>query len=351
VCCFAIALFGCAPAQQPEDEWVLTRSEHVDFYTREPGIISDESLMLVDEHMSTMAERLGVELDEPVEVYLTSSPDAYICPDGVGGCYAPTLDTTYTNWRSLYHEVIHAIVWRRNPDLDFHLFDLRFWDEGLAEGFEGHRVGGGPFPNILSLVEQESIQGRDYDAAAHFVRWLESEYGFAPFVSIIDGVSFVDAFGVPLEDAVARYETSAPYSYDGWRSCLGEPVPPDENGVFRFSSAVRYDEPYVFNFAWPSSRQRYFVFTVETAGPFEIRLSSPDGPRPARLLYCFEGVLKEDPGSPVVSGVLTNESTIITTSPNNAGRDEFGVLELVPGTYQLGIPYNAIRVDVTITPL
>jgi len=204
----------------------------IEYETTNLRIGSDRSICQGDLHtferaISFMEDDLGLELAQPVTVYLWSSAgweargaDACSLWAHAFGCYDYTHSTVYASLYSLYHELAHAVV--NNQKLDV------FFNEGIANAYGGRNL---PFgetaPTSNAYLSRENY---DHLTSAHFTRWLRERWGGYKLgrLATLDGSAFDNfehVYGVSLHEAEALYFAEAPSMYPSLYGCSDPELP------------------------------------------------------------------------------------------------------------------------------
>jgi hypothetical protein len=209
---------ACAPDLPP----IEYETEHLRIATESDAPVCQGSLDWLESHVVWVEGELGLELSAPVEVYFYEDLVESQCADRDGkasGCYGDGL--IFTDWTSVPHELVHAVA-AEADDAD------EFFAEGTATAFsENWSEFGDQAPSLGVGLDAEDI---DYNAAAHFVRWLYERDGAGPLTDMLDESSsvrgpshaekaFEKAYGQSLLDADIEFYDEAPQRYPTQRQC------------------------------------------------------------------------------------------------------------------------------------
>ncbi|MCH9685724.1 MAG: hypothetical protein K0V04_30105 [Deltaproteobacteria bacterium] len=206
--------------------------------------ICEGTLLALDEHLGQVEDGLGeVGRSEPFRLYWMRDGIVDTCGEGRGGCFFPATRVMFAQSRSITHEMTHAV-------LDS-VGDSYFLEEGMAELLSGVGVYHEPRADDvtpgerLRLSRSEYRNGHfDYDAAAHFMRWIYGHRGVNGVRRIAyeveDGAepsqlesTLEDVMGIPIDEIDVRYRNEAYNFYEGLSyertpSLTGEEIDDDE---------------------------------------------------------------------------------------------------------------------------
>lgn len=191
------------------------------------------TLLDLDAHMAFVEDALARPTsDEPLRIYWLDDDVAEWCGDDHSGCFFPGTGVMVANEQALTHEIVHAVL--ATPDAD------PFLEEGLAERLGGGAVSYDPRAHEVALDDALSA-GRPpgstlgYDAAHHFVAWLEDRVGPDIFPTLA-GLAARGAEGEALRTGIADalgehyalllddYEATAPELFPGTRESAIERI-------------------------------------------------------------------------------------------------------------------------------
>ena len=192
-------------------------------------------------YLDGVVEHLGEVFGRPhAEVsyyWLPDGTDAY-CPPGVEGCVGDR--GTFSRHTIHQHELAHAVRWPSRLYLPF--------EEGLAEAFgdDWNRfpVQGDIHDLLEDPVGNHYLPGGGYGLAAHFVSYLDVDYGLETLIELDRSTdyrqsyasassAFERVYGEPLDDVVDDYEAEYPRcstltfrdkSYDCSRNVIAAPT-------------------------------------------------------------------------------------------------------------------------------
>ncbi len=188
--------------------------------------ICEGTLLALDEHLEEVEYGLGMPGgNDPFRLYWMRDGLEDTCGDGRGGCFFPSTRIMFARSHSITHEMTHAVLDSEGESY--------FLEEGMAELLSGvgvyHRLeqdGQGPAERLRLSRSAYRSGGFDYEAAAHFMRYIydhrgvhgvrrlagEVEDGASP--EQLEGV-LEQMMGMSIEELDARYRQDADQAYEG----------------------------------------------------------------------------------------------------------------------------------------
>lgn len=227
-----LVLGGCTelPAIKYESEEILLGTSF-----DEP--VCAGTLAQLDEQARFAQNWLGVERDEPIELYWFDELPAGLCSVERGGCYDRESGRAYGEGYVLRHEIVHAVAaelgYSRRND---------FLEEGIADALSGEWTAiGTQWPSVGLSQEPEDVE---YKSAAHFVRWLEREHGADKLVDALeqsrrrhspkkDVALIEETYGSSLSEIERDYYESSPERFGSLTECQ------EVDGVFEIEPWTR----------------------------------------------------------------------------------------------------------------
>jgi hypothetical protein len=187
-----------APAHGPD----IPVRYHTEYLDIAPGFtqpICRGSLDDIDRYVKTVADLLRIDVHDRITLFWYNEDAAGALVDDAEVCsWCPVCRSCYTgvihtNFRSLHHELVHAIVtpaWGWGDTL---------FAEGVAMGLD--RIGTLlTVYNVMSDERPTEIVGSGQHGGSHFSRWLIDRYGVEKFSEL---------FGLPLNSASSKAEVLA----------------------------------------------------------------------------------------------------------------------------------------------
>ncbi len=188
--------------------------------------ICEGTLFALDEHLEKVEDGLGeVGVQEPLRLYWMREQLADTCGEGRGGCFFPSTRMMFARSRSITHEMTHAVLDSEG--------DSYFLEEGMAELLSGVGV-------YHDLAEDQSTPGQrlrmsrseyraggfDYDAAAHFMRYVFDHRGFHAVRRLATEVEagatperlesiLEEVMGRDIDEIEANYRRNSRAAYEG----------------------------------------------------------------------------------------------------------------------------------------
>lgn len=207
------AVSGCN--DEPPLPPIVWEGEHLRFGTdADESTICAGTLPYLDGVVGHLGEVFG-RPDAQVSYYwLPDGTDAY-CPDGPDGCVNDR--GTFSRYTIHQHELVHAVRWPGGLYLPL--------EEGLAEAFgdDWNRfpVQGDIHDLLEDPVGNRYLPGGGYGLAAHFVSYLEADYGLEPLMELdartdyrqsfaSASAAFERVYDEPLDAVVDAYEAEYP---------------------------------------------------------------------------------------------------------------------------------------------
>lgn len=283
----AIMSVGGGCAELPEVEYETDRLEVATYFD---APLCRGTLDSFDDHIDRIEDMLGIGYAvDPIRVYWLSQEEVEDrCGEGRGGCFYPSTRVVFTRGQSLRHELVHAVLDSKGESY--------FVEEGMAEMLSGVGVYYDVSDGSVSPAEHLTLSrteyrrgGLDYDAAAHFVRWVYETAGPSAMLRLADEIearstaaeienTLEAVVGERMQTIEDDYRTSAPNYYAGLAH--GSLAAPSwdtlEDGL-----AVRLDcaEPETFGPLPQGDAGLYRVFRVDmpNAGVGAIEVDGPEG--------------------------------------------------------------------------
>lgn len=314
------------------------------------GIAHEESRPLcrgdldkLDTQVASAEDMLGVVRPEPVEIYLYRLFEVP-CPDpDTVACYRPDIDAVLASWRSVPHEIVHAVAREiRFPSL--------VWSEGTAELLTGKRT----YKDDLTQLDSDYL-ARDripnYVTAAHFSRFLVETRGWEAWRRAIRGESPESIYGETLDKLTEAYEQDAPFSYPALEPCPYPPLPELGDGVWQETLQLSCDAPGTTQFEFEGGSGISDVSVLRTvelqAGRYALELS---GGRMLYALRCQMDVLEAPIEDPFADDIRIEGYGV----PNEFAPGQQHVVTVSAGTYELSVASGTIEdstAELTITRL
>lgn len=225
----ALSSFALAGCQQPPE--VRYETEHFEIATDFDAPVCAGTLRYLEDHLAFAESELHHKLPAgaKIRLYWLEHSVGDWCHEGAAGCYYPGTRVIFSEGQSMTHEVIHALL---NAEAQTSLFI----EEGLAEVYSGvgaryFRAPGErpPVDELIWLTPKEYRASElDYALAAHFLAWLEREYGRVATQRIVEvvvaggGPKQLDAalertISADTEDIEEIYATATQTTYRGLR--------------------------------------------------------------------------------------------------------------------------------------
>jgi hypothetical protein len=149
------------------------------------------TLEYLDGHLGWVEDAVNHELprDERVRFYWITEDIGQWCRGDAQGCYFPGTRVIFASGASVTHEMVHAV-------LDAEAQTNLFFEEGLAEHYSGVGVRyRGRRSGEFDLAETVWLSARgyrrgelDYALAAHFIAFVEAEFGHGAVQRITNAV-------------------------------------------------------------------------------------------------------------------------------------------------------------------
>ncbi|MCA9704764.1 MAG: hypothetical protein KDK70_02805 [Myxococcales bacterium] len=167
-----MAAAACAPL--PEVQYETDRLQIAPDFD-DP--ICEGTLAMLDEHLEEVELGLG-EYGErvPFRLYWMREGIVEFCGEGRGGCFFPSTHLMFAQGHSITHEMTHAVLDSEGESY--------FLEEGMAELLSGVGVyydlsedPSGPAERLRLSRTEYRAGGFDYDAAAHFMRYIYDQRG------------------------------------------------------------------------------------------------------------------------------------------------------------------------------
>lgn len=283
----AIACLGGGCAELPEVGYETDRLEVATYFD---APLCRGTLDSFDDHIDRIEDMLGIGYAvDPIRVYWLSHAEVEDrCGEDRGGCFYPSTRVVFTRGQSLRHELVHAVLDSKGESY--------FVEEGMAEMLSGVGVYYDVSDASVSPAEHLTLSrteyrrgGLDYDAAAHFVRWVYETAGPSAMLRLADEIearstaaeienTLEAVVGERMQTIEDDYRTSAPDYYAGLAH--GSLAAPSwdtlEDGL-----TVRLDcaEPETFGPLPQGDAGLYRVFRVDmpNAGVGAIEVDGPEG--------------------------------------------------------------------------
>jgi len=215
-------LAGCQ--ELPEVEYETDRLEVATYFD---APLCRGTLDSFDEHVDRIEDMLGIGYaSQPIRVYWLSQAEIEDrCGADRGGCFYPATRVVFTRGQSLRHELVHAVLDSEGESY--------FVEEGMAEMLSGVGVYFDVSDASVSPAKHLSLSrseyrrgGLDYDAAAHFIRWVYETAGPSAMLRLADEIearstaaeienTLEAVVGDPMQTIEDDYRTSAPNYYAG----------------------------------------------------------------------------------------------------------------------------------------
>lgn len=209
----------------PEVEY---RTDRLEVATDFDAPICRGTLDGFDDHVDRIEDMLAVGYsNDPIRVYWVSPGEVEDrCGEGRSGCFFPATRVVFTRGASIAHELVHAVLDSEGESY--------FIEEGMAEMLSGVGVfyDAGEATESpaerLRLSRSEYRNGElDYDAAAHFMRWVYETAGPSSMRRLADEIearSSADDIVRTLESVLSEsmgsietnYRSRAPRYYPGF---------------------------------------------------------------------------------------------------------------------------------------
>lgn len=249
------------PAEGPDFE-VRYQTKYVDIAPGFTQQVCRGTLDEIDRYMELVADELDIELQGRTTVYWyndkaegTFADNDEMCDwcSRCGGCY--TSGTAHVMYRSLHHELVHAIVtpaWTGSDTL---------FSEGIAMGFDRRdgfsATGTHSIYKLPSNQKPSDIAGSGKHGGARFSPWLVDRSGSASFRELFERLSpsstkdevfavVEDVYGLPFEELEAEYFANAPTAYPLPGLCEGHVEIPWNGDRWELSGPADCDAPYMF---------------------------------------------------------------------------------------------------------
>ena len=285
---------------------IVWEGEHLRFGTdADDSTICAGTLPYLDGVVGHLGEVFGRPNARVSYYWLPDGTDAY-CADGPEGCVNDR--GTFSRHTIHQHELVHGIRWPSGLYLPL--------EEGLAEAYgdDWNRfpVQGDIHDLLEDPVGNRYLPGAGYGLAAHFVSYLDADYGLETLIELdastdyeqsyaSAAAAFERVYDEPLDAVVDEYEAEYPRcstltfrdrEYDCTRNVIEAPSEIDERIDLEISLAC--DDPAVLG---PRLGQRWTTVTLDVRaagyyfinghptenGPIElVEIRSCDG-------SCFEG--------------------------------------------------------------
>lgn len=221
----AVASVGLSSACSPLPE-VEYETERLQIATDFDEPICEGTLLALDEHLEAVEDGLGVVgIQDPLRLYWMRDGIADICGEGRGGCFFPATRMMFARSGSITHEMTHAVL-----DSEGESF---FLEEGMAELLSGvgvfHDIAKDPSTPGQRLRMSRSdyrAGGFDYNAAAHFMRFLYDEQGIHAVQRLAAEVErgatperledqLEEVMGKDIDEIEASYRRDSRAAYEG----------------------------------------------------------------------------------------------------------------------------------------
>jgi len=186
-------------------------TEHLRILTSFEDPLCRGDLLELEGFIDSVQTTLGIEMSEPVDVYLRDefSDTRKLECGGRGACYRASMHSVFTTPSVIHHELTHAITASAG-------FPSAFLIEGIAMAMDKNVVlfGGVELTSQLSLTTKKV----SYIAAGHFTRWLLDTYGAAKWRELYSHGSgktrhFERVYGKKFASLQEEYFESAPWIY------------------------------------------------------------------------------------------------------------------------------------------
>lgn len=281
---------GCGAEAGPERPPIVWEGEHLRFGTDSDEEICAGTLPYLDGvagHLGEVFERPAARIDY---YWLPDGIDAQCGIEGLWGCVFEEPEA-FSTLLVHQHELVHAVRAPQRMYLPL--------EEGLAEAYgDGWTPVAPPSGDILDVL-QEHQHGRRmpneaFPVAGHFVSYLREEHGVDALLALdrVSGYSdsfakvqadLREAYGLELEDDVARYESTYPkcdrrfyrdMAFDCSLNLVEAPSVPGEEIEVMISLSC--EDPAVLG---PQLEQRWTTITldVRTAGRYFLYAAKADG--------------------------------------------------------------------------
>jgi len=238
----------------------------------------------IDRHMEAVATLLDSDVQHRTAMFWynrhvegTLADTQEICSwcSRCGGCYSGN-KTIHLTYRSLFHELAHAVVapaWGSSDTL---------FEEGIAMGLDRIRGTYGSVPTIYPVLGYDTkpsdVAGSRKHGGAHFSRWLVDRFGPAPFREMFERLNqtstkeqvfaAVEAvYGLPFEELEAEYFATAATVYPLPGLCEGHLNIPWDGDRWELRLDTDCDAPHMFG---PSDLgHNFIVVTVDIPPEYE----------------------------------------------------------------------------------
>lgn len=233
--------------------------------------------------VARQASWLGLPLPERIDYHYRYANLAPDCPASAPACADERngVPTVWTQYPSMPHELVHAIVFPMRP--------VRFFAEGLAVALGGDDGLVAPPLSFYSTPPEKLFDGSledrlvYYPLAGDFAAHLLDRYGPEPFVRLsaraVRGTTtpevlatFNDIYGVTLEQAMAERVAAADLHADarlGFPECGEEPTP-WHDGRWSLSGTVDCADTGISTSPYSPAVVRYVTTDVPADGFYRV---------------------------------------------------------------------------------
>lgn len=242
-------------------------------------------------------DRLGLSVDEEIELYWYDSLPPRACRDGADGCTSRSPRRIDSETELVMHELVHAVAFELGvPD--------ELYSEGLAEALNGQPTVFGPM--LPTEMVGQDFDEIDYPSAGHFMRWVLEEQTSSDLRTLLGASSesrgrrhaedaFEDAFSLSLGGAENRFVAEAPDVFPGFHVC-------------DFDAQKLADDVLVMDLELDcddvetrgvGNMTHSLVLEIADPGEYVVEL---DEPGELRLRYCHDEPIQVGEG-PVIGGL------------------------------------------------
>jgi hypothetical protein len=338
----AFTLLTVACEQLPE---IRYETEHLRIGTNYDAPLCRGDLDHFELVVTTLEERLGTTVTEPVTVYLWDENPGWCTSEYASGCFRDGV--VYGDALSVDHELVHAVIATfASP--------AALWNEGAAEALQSDRTLRGSSTPVANL-DRTTLEV-DYLTAGHFSRWLVETRGIETYRSLLRAggsarVAFEDTYAMTIEDAQAQYLSEAPYSYGALIGCEHPELP--QVDALTWSDTLEVDCANADVHATTGGLGAFRVLTITARDDYAFSTSAALGV----ISRCDDEDLASPPmtDDPEFADVPPITDAFVYQYTRIFGADgEVTVLDLVPGRYEVAVgslDYEARteRLDVTAT--
>ena len=293
---------SCQEAEVREFEHTIEIGDQV--LVSSDSALCQEDILRIERAIEHAQDVLGTSVDEPIRMYLYDRGLSR-CIAGASGCVVD--GEIHTLWESIDHELVHAVAGPLGRPSSF-------WAEGIAEALSDRTQRGSTDVGInLDLTPGDL----DYHTAGHFVRWLLEGHGEEGIRQIARGESFSSSYGFELSDAIADYETEAPWSYPRWNPCPGEELVPMETDHWESTiDATCSKRGSTGDGTIGTGAIR--TITIQNPGTYRLMLR---GGTEVKVLYCQTSVLEVEPAGEFAGDIRREDAGLKPPSTFISGEE------------------------------